>query len=763
MAKRDEYERLIRTEGPTIRENTQGFNQGRYESVARLDDYEALKEEARAIKEDAIERLPDLIDELRESVAENGGTLYVADDAADANEYVREVVADREAERVVKSKSMTTEEIEVNEALEADGVDVVETDLGEWVIQLADEAPSHIVGPAIHKSREGIADLLNDRFGPEPPLETAEELTEFARDQLGDLVESAEVGMTGANFVAADSGTMALVTSEGNARKTVAATDTHIAVAGVEKVVPSVADLSAFVELIGRSGTGQDITSYVSLLTPPVDSPVVDFGDDETPLSEHGNDRDFHLVLIDNGRLAMRDDDQLRETLYCIRCGACSNSCVNFQSVGGHAFGGETYSGGIGTGWEAGVEGLDSAAEFNDFCTGCTRCAPACPVKIDIPWINTVVRDRINRGADPERFDPLVDGLTPDAEGSQTDNSPATTEGGDGRPSLDKRFFGNFETVAKLGSATAPVSNWLADLGPNRWLMERVLGVDRRRELPQFRRETFREWAAGRGVADGVTATGSTDTDSRRVVVYPDLYTNHVQVGRGKATVRVLEALGCDVVVPDVRASGRAPFSQGMVATATDHAEDVVADLEPYVASGHDVVVIEPSDLAMIDREYEKLLGEGDRDALETVAECSYEALEYVYGLLEQTDADQTALVGADDRRDAAADPGVVYHSHCQQRTLGLDGHTVAVLERLGYDVTTTDVECCGMAGSFGYKADYYDVSMDAGAQLREQLDADENRDRVPVASGTSCLEQIDALLSRSPAHPIELLDPTSA
>jgi len=773
MAKSDEYERLMRTEGATIRENTQGFNEGRYESVAKLEDYEALKDEARAIKEDAIERLPELIEELREAVEANGGTLYVATDAADANEYIREVVAEREAERVVKSKSMTTEEIEVNEALERDGVDVVETDLGEWVIQLADESPSHIVGPAIHKSRDEIADLLNERFDPDPPLETAEELTQFAREQLGESIESAEVGMTGANFVAAESGTMALVTSEGNARKTVAATDTHIAVAGVEKVVPSVEDLAAFVELIGRSGTGQDITSYVSLLTPPVDSPVVDFADDETSLSELGEERDFHLVLIDNGRLAMRDDDQLRETLYCIRCGACSNSCANFQSVGGHGFGGETYSGGIATGWEAGVEGLDTAAEFNDFCTGCTRCAPACPVKIDIPWINTVVRDRINRGADPGKFDPLVDGLTPDAEGASTDDDPlggATADAeSDGRPPLDKRFFGNFERIAGLGSATAPVSNWLADLGPSRWLMERALGIDRRRDLPEFRRETFREWAADRGSASGTATSNATaeNSDGRRVVVYPDLYTNHVQVDRGKATVRVLEALGCEVVVPDVRASGRAPFSQGMLATATDHAGDVVAGLEPYVASGYDVVVIEPSDLAMIDREYEKILGDEHRDALDAVADGSYEAMEYVYGLLEQDGRDPSGLVGAaaDDaieRRDAAAEAGVVYHSHCQQRTLGLEGYTVAVLERLGYDVTTTDVECCGMAGSFGYKADYYEVSMDVGAQLREQLDAAGNADRVPLASGTSCLEQIDALLSRSPAHPIELLDPDS-
>lgn len=231
--------RLLETEGDAVEENTIGFNRGRYESVADLEDYEELKSEARAIKENAIERLPELIDELTATVEDNGGTVYLADDAADANRYIREVASEKDADRLVKSKSMTTEELEVNEALEADGVDVVETDLGEWVLQVADEAPSHIVAPAIHRSEADIARLFNERFNPEEPLETAEELTAFARERLGRLIREADVGMTGANFITADSGTIALVTSEGNARKSAVVPDTHVAVAGVEKIVPA--------------------------------------------------------------------------------------------------------------------------------------------------------------------------------------------------------------------------------------------------------------------------------------------------------------------------------------------------------------------------------------------------------------------------------------------------------------------------------------------------------------------------------------------
>ena len=715
-----QIKQLLGESGDNIKAGTQGFNAARYEATESLEGYEELKSQARSIKEAAIAELPELIETIQTAVEANGGTVYVADSSVDAVDYISTVANENEAETAVKSKSMTTEEIDLNEHLSEVDVDVFETDLGEFVIQVANEAPSHLVAPAIHRSSESIATLFNDHFELDEPLETPRELTVFARDYLGEKIRQADIGITGANFLLADSGSLVIITNEGNARKCAAVPDTHIAVAGIEKIIPSIDQLQPFVELIARSATGQPISRYVTMLSPPVDTPTVDFENRDTPLASADTDREFHLVLLDNGRSEMRDDDVLREVLYCIRCSACLNSCANFQSVGGHAFGGETYTGGIGTGWEAGVESLVSAGSFNDLCTGCTRCVNQCPVKIDIPWINTAIRHRVAEADEPPPLDFVYEGLLP------TDEST--------NPSLRERAFANFDRLARWGSATAPLSNWLARRPVTRRGLDRFLGIDRRRPLPSFTRQTL---------VDRVGRRTSMDEDTE-VILYADIYTNYSYVDRGLAAIEAIESLGYEVAVLPIHGVGREPYSQGMIEGARDRLTSFATAVAEPLQSDIPIVFVEPSDLAMVRRDGERLLDSnqherlaaGCLDLFEFLAEIGHDRIETAF--------------------ESGADIDVFYHSHCQQRTLELQSPTIEVLDRLGYTVTPSAVECCGMAGSFGYKSEYYDLSMDVGEDLSAQIEG-ASPDYV-LASGISCMEQLGSLTDRSVNHPVEPL-----
>ena len=414
-----------------ISPNTRSFNTNRYSATAEIEDYDELKDRARAIKEQSIEHLPQLIETVKDTVEQRGGHVHMAEDGEEAREIIRSICQEHDATRAVKAKSMTSEENHLNDVLEGAGMEVMETDLAEFVLQVADEPPSHIVAPAIHRTRERISELFKEKFDTDEPLDTGEELTRFARKRLREKFIRAEIGITGANVITAEDGALMLVESEGNIRMVTELPPVHIALSGVEKIIPSQEELGPFLELLAPSGTGQRLTSYTNVLKPPLDMPV--FSPDG---SERQDEQEFHLVLMDNGRFEMRDDPQLREALYCIRCSACLNSCANFQVVGGHAFGGETYSGGIGSAWEAGTNGLEKA-QFNELCTGCSRCVNQCPVRIDIPWLNTVIRDRLN----PSERDGMVSSVY---EGLRSDDG-----GGEAGAALTKQIFGRFSSLAK--------------------------------------------------------------------------------------------------------------------------------------------------------------------------------------------------------------------------------------------------------------------------------------------------------------------------
>lgn len=726
----------LRVESAAVRHNTQTFNRGRYAAVASLPDYEELKDRARAIKEVAIARLPELMETLGESVRRNGGHFYVASDASDAARYVTEVCKRSRVRLAVKGKSMTSEEIRLNHALEAAGIEVAETDLAEFILQVADEQPSHVIAPAVHYSRERISALFKRKFRTDEPLETGEELTAFARKMLRRKFLAADAGITGANFVIADSGSIVLVESEANIRMTTAMPSLHIAISGAEKILPTRADLAPFIELLAASATGQLMSSYTSILRPPLmDVPVLTDGG-QAP------QREFHLVILDNGRSAMRDDAVLREALYCIRCSACLNSCANFQTVGGHAFGGETYSGGIGGAWEAGTRGLDHA-RFSELCTGCSRCVNQCPVRIDVPGLNTELRTRLNKRETTIASRGLA----------------ALVAGGDAREeaSLEKLFFGRYDVCGRWGSKFARVANRANESKMTRKIMERVFGMDHRRAMPRFASPTFVEAAAKRERS----ARTKRSEPTGKVVLFADVFTNYGSPNRGLATLRVLEAAGADVIVSAVCADGRAALSQGLVKTARQQAQRTADLLERYIGQGREIVVVEPSVLAMFRMEYRTLLdGDGMRGRFERIRSHCFDPCEYLVTLLSQHQLNPQDIFPAADQPRGTL---VMLHSHCQQRTIGAAAAVEGLLRLCGFDVATTNVECCGMAGSFGYKKEYYDLSMAVGRQLFEQVQSAESSGgaRTLVASGTSCQEQLHVGLERRVLHPMELLAET--
>ncbi len=342
---------------------------------------ESLRDQARAIKESSADRLAELLEELETKLIDAGVRVFWASDAESARDYIVDLARQRGVRRVVKGKSMTTEEIALNPALESIGTEVVETDLGEYIVQLAGEPPSHIITPAIHKSQADIAQLFHERLAV-PVYDNPEDLTRVARRTLREKFCTADMGITGVNFAVAETGTLVVVENEGNGRLSLTMPPVYVAVMGIEKVIPRLDDLSVFLRLLPRSATGQKLTSYISWVSGPrgerIDGP-----------------EEMHVVILDNGRSRMLADPGLREALYCLRCGACLNVCPVYRKVGGHAYA-SPYPGPIGAVVSPALQG-PQAAELSFASSLCGACREICPVKIDIPHLLLNLRNQSAR------------------------------------------------------------------------------------------------------------------------------------------------------------------------------------------------------------------------------------------------------------------------------------------------------------------------------------------------------------------------------
>src|SRR5437868_7286424 len=366
-----------------LRQATSLFGKRRLAAAQSLPDWEDLRTQARRIKDETLLHLDQYLEEFTANAESAGARIYWARDAAEANEIVKRLARERAARLVVKSKSMTTEEIHLNAALEAEGIEALETDLGEYIIQLAGETPSHIIAPAIHKTRHQIADLFVEKLGI-APTDDIPTLTITARRVLREKFGAADIGVSGVNFGVAETGTILILENEGNIRLTTSLPKTHIAVMGIEKVIPRFDDLEVFLKLLPRSGTGQHLTAYQSLITGTTRG-----RDEEGPA-------ELHIILLDNGRSRMLAHPTTRQSLACIRCGACLNACPVYQQIGGHAYG-SVYPGPIGAVITPQLIGLNKAAKLPYASSLCGACREVCPVKIDIPELLLHLRAQITK------------------------------------------------------------------------------------------------------------------------------------------------------------------------------------------------------------------------------------------------------------------------------------------------------------------------------------------------------------------------------
>lgn len=353
-----------------IEHNIKQYDKAVIKGLSQYQNLAAAKQYAKSVKAHAIDKLDVLLTQFEEQFTKNGGEVLWAETVEDVHMHLLEIANRHEANRVVKSKSMVTEEVGLNQFLEKQGIEVIETDLGEYIVQLAGEKPYHIVTPAMHKSKEDVQQLFHQKLGTAPDL-TPQQLTFVARDNLREKYTTADIGITGANFLIAETGSVALTENEGNGRLSVTYPEVHIAITGIEKVIPAMEDLHIFWPLLATYGTGQIATVYNSLISGPKKE------------TEANGPKFMYVILLDNGRTKLLAKENQREALQCIRCGACLNACPVYKNIGGHSYG-TTYSGPIGSVISPNLYGTQKLAHLSEASSLCGKCTETCPVKIDL-------------------------------------------------------------------------------------------------------------------------------------------------------------------------------------------------------------------------------------------------------------------------------------------------------------------------------------------------------------------------------------------
>lgn len=432
----------------------------RLDAIEELGDWEEWRSHGEEIRKHVLENLDFYLQQLAENVSKLGGHVYFAETAEQANDYIKKIALEKEAKKIVKSKSMVTEEIDLNAALESIGCEVIETDLGEYILQVDDhDAPSHIVAPALHKNKEQIRDVFTEKL-QYTKTEQPEELAWHAREMLRTEYLTADIGITGCNFAVAETGSVCLVTNEGNADLVTALPKTQITVMGMERLVPTFEELEVLVGMLTRSAVGQKLTSYITVLTGPREFDAAD------------GPEDFHLVIVDNGRSNILGSE-FQSILQCIRCAACVNVCPVYRHVGGHSYG-SIYSGPVGAVLSPLLGGYEEYKELPYASTLCSACTDACPVKIPLHELLLKHRQVI---VENEGKAPISEKLAMKAFGLGA-ASPSLYELGS---KLSPNALKPFTTGGKVKMGIGPLKAWTAA-----------------REFPAPHKERFRDWYKNR-------------------------------------------------------------------------------------------------------------------------------------------------------------------------------------------------------------------------------------------------------------------------
>lgn len=610
-------------------------------------DFEELRARIAEIKGYAAEHLNELAEEFKRNAEAKGAKVFRTDDPEKAREYILKLAQEKGVKKIVKSKSMASEEIHLNPFLKQAGIEVKETDLGEWIIQLAGQKPSHMVLPAIHLKKEEVAEIfskeVNERLSSDIPR-----LVKVARNELRSKFLEADMGISGANIAVAETGSIVIVENEGNARLVTTLPKIHVALIGLEKLVPHFSNISPILTALPKSATGQMFTSYVSIIS------------GQTPNFD-GSQKELHIILMDNKRTAMANDPIFKEALQCIRCASCLNVCPVFRLVGGHVFG-YIYTGGIGTILTAWFDELKKSEEIQGLCIQCGRCKEVCPAKIDIPELIVEIRRRLNK----EKGQPFVQ----KAIFSVVNN---------------RRLFHSL--LRKASSLQKPFSK------------EGFI-----RHLPMFLNELvdFRSLPA---IADVPFRDRFKDIrqpeKTKKAAFYAGCLIDFAYPEMGESAVKILNKAGIGVIFPDEQTCCGAParYSGAFDVAANNAIDNIKALLKEDVDY---IVSACPTCTAALKHEFiSTLKSQGRTDLLfdaERLAEKTFDLSSLLKKLIDE---------GLLNLTKSPELQRVTYHDSCHlKRTLHVFREPRELLQKAGCEIVEmfeSDV-CCGMGGSYSLK-----------------------------------------------------------